>query len=384
LCGFWQHLLKRAEAALHPQKNFSSIWRDSSGGLIMTQEFLDPIPALPITQGKATFYVFAISAKKLLEIAYTSERTRYNQTETQRVLRPDRLKEIGKFLTSNGSNPPLLPNAIIVSLSPQSYFQDGRIYICNRPAGEACIIDGQHRLWAFKPEYSGNIDFDVVVTAFIALDDSRKAFIFRSINGNQRKINPSLVYDLIPTLRDKESVEFEDKRCHDLVALLNDTMDSPWKDRISMVGGGDRIISQSSFISALKKLFKKGHLFASTYPDFFEERMQHELLLQYFKAIHNSYSVQWDNKAFFLCKYVGVSALLNLLEKIVEDLRQKQVVVSDATGLRIGKDIFAPYIKKLTEFSFSTVKEKEKEITYVGEGGINELTKRVISLVFDS
>ncbi len=345
--------------------------------------FLDPVPAFPVTQGNATFYVFAISAKKLLEIAYTSERTQYNKTGIQRGLRPDRLREIGKFLTSNGSNPPLLPNAIIVSLSAQSYFQDGRIHICKRTAGEAFVIDGQHRLWGFSPEYSGATDLDVVVTAFINLDDSGKAFIFRSINGNQKKINPSLVYDLIPMLRDQESVAFEDRRCQDLVVWLNEEApDSPWKDRIGMVGAGDRIISQSSFISALKKLFKKGHLFASTDADFFEERMQHELLREYFKAISKSYSVQWDNKAFFLCKYVGVSAVLNLLERIVTDLRKQQTTISDQTGLRIGEENFAPYVTKLKKFSFSTAEEKAKGYSYVGEGGITALTKRVAEVVF--
>jgi hypothetical protein len=220
------------------------------------------------------------------------------------------------------------------------------------------------------------------VTAFINLDDSGKAFIFRSINGNQRKINPSLVYDLIPMLRDRESVVFEDKRCQELVVFLNETADSPWKDRIGMVGAGARIISQSSFISALKKLFKKGHLFTSGDPDFFEERMQQELLLEYFRAVHDSYSVQWDNKAFFLCKYVGVSALLSLLERVIADLREKSTVISDATGLKIGIDNFAPYISKLKSFSFSTAEEKKKGISYVGEGGITELTKRVVSVVF--
>lgn len=344
--------------------------------------YLDPVPAQPVTQGQTTFYLFAMSAKKLLEIAYTSERTQYNKTGIQRGLRPDRLKDIGKFLTATGSSPPLLPNAIIVSLSAQSYFKEGYMHICNRPAGEAFVIDGQHRLWGFSEQYSSGMDLDVVVTAFIDLDDSRKAFIFRSINGNQRKINPSLVYDLIPMLRDKESVQFEDKRCHELVVFLNETSESPWRDRIAMVGVGGRIISQSSFISAIKKLFKKGHLFASSDPDFFEERMQEELLLQYFTTIQSSYSVQWDNKAFFLCKYVGVSALLSLLERIITDLRENQVVISDASALRIGPDNFGPYVSKLTTFSFSTAEEKKKGITYVGESGITELTRRIISIVF--
>ena len=350
-----------------------------------SEKFLDPIPALPVSQGEKPFYLFAISAKKLLQVAYTSERTQNNRTGIQRGLRPDRLREIGKFLASNGPNPPLLPNAIIVSLSSESYFEAGCIHIRERPAGEAFVIDGQHRLWAFDPKYSGKVDLDIVVTAFIDLDDSGKAFLFRSINGNQRKINPSLVYDLIPMLRDQETVRFEDRRCQDLVVLLNEEKpDSPWKDRIGMVGVGKRTISQASFISALKKLFKKGHLFASTDKDFFEQRMQYDLLLEYFKAIQSSYSVQWDNKAFFLCKYVGVSALLNLLEHIIDDLRKRSISVSDENGLCIAKETFMPYIKKLKKFPFSTAEEKKKGITYVGEGGIRELTRRVISLVFPS
>ena len=355
-----------------------------------SEEFLEPIPALSVLQGETEFYLFTISAKKLLRVAYTSERTQHNREGIQRGLRPDRLRDIGKFLTANGSNPPLLPNAIIISLSSESYYKDEYLHIRKRPAGEAFVgeafvIDGQHRLWAFDPQYSGEADLNVVVTAFIDLDDSNKASIFRSINGNQKKINPSLVYDLIPMLRDKETVTFEDKRCQDLVVLLNEeTPDSPWKNRISMVGGGNRIISQASFISALKKLFKKGHLFSATAPDFFEQRMQHDLLLEYFKAIQSSYSVQWDNKAFFLCKYVGVSALLNLLERIVADLKERDIPVSDENGLRIGKKTFAPYVKKLKQFSFSTAEEKKKGITYVGEGGIRELTKRATSLVFPS
>jgi len=350
-----------------------------------SKRFLAPIPALRVLQGETPFYLFAISAKKLLDVAYTSERTQGNRTGIQRGLRPDRLREIGKFLTSNNSNLPLLPNAIIVSLSPESHFKNGHIYIRSRRAGEAFVIDGQHRLWAFDPKYSGGVDFDVVVTAFIDLDDSGKAFLFRSINGNQRKINPSLVYDLIPMLRNQETVRFEDRRCQDLVAFLNEEEpDSPWRDRIGMVGVGKRTISQASFISALKKLFKKGHLFADENKDFFEQRMQEELLLEYFKAIQGSYSVQWSNKAFFLCKYVGVSALLNLLEYIINDLRENEISISDNDGLQIDQDIFKPYIKKLSRFSFSTNEEKRKGITYVGEGGIRELTKRVVSIVFDS
>ncbi len=346
--------------------------------------YLDPVPAMTVEQGNETFYLFAIPGKTLLKIAYTSERTQYNRTGIQRGLRPDRLREIGRFLKANGSTtPPLLPNTIIISLSNNSYYENGCMYICDEPAGEAFVIDGQHRLWAFGEKYSGTTDLNVVVTAFIDLDDAGKAHIFSSINANQRKINPSLVYDLIPMLRDTETVAFEDKRCQDLVVFLNEeASDSPWKDKIGMVGKSDRIISQSSFITALKKLLRKDHLFSSTDPDFFEERLQHEILLEYFKAVQQEYSVEWDNKAFFLCKYVGVSAIVNLLERIIADLRKKNIKVSDKDGLTVQQNDFAPYISRLRTFSFSTAEQKEEGIAYVGEGGINELTKRVIGCVF--
>jgi hypothetical protein len=110
--------------------------------------------------------------------------------------------------------------------------------------------------------------------------------------------------------------------------------------------------------------------------------MQHEVLREYFKAISKSYSAQWDNKAFFLCKYVGVSAVLNVLERIVTDLRNKETTISDKTGLRIGEKNFAPYITKLKKFSFSTAEAKANGYSYVGEGGITELTKRVAEVVF--
>lgn len=344
--------------------------------------FLEPVPALPVTQGNSTFYLFAISAKKLLKISYTSERTQYNRKGIQRGLRPDRLREIGQFLESNSSDFPVLPNAIIISLSAESYYKNGKIHICNRPAGEAFVIDGQHRLWAFQEKYSGTTDFDVVVTAFINLKDAGKAFVFRSINGNQRKINPSLVYDLIPMLRDTEVVAFEDRRCHDLVILLNESANSPWADRISMVGSGDRIISQSSFITALKKLFKKGHLFANNDPDFFEERLQGDILIQFFNALQSHYSVEWDNKAYYLCKYVGVSSLITLLEKIIMDLRQKGTKISDGEGLCVNEREFTPYVKKLRAYAFSSSEAKTKGISYVGEGGVSELTKVVTKYVF--
>lgn len=345
-------------------------------------EFLPPRKALEVHQGGFTFYVFKIPAKTLLSIAYTSERTQENRTGIQRGLRKDRLKEIGSYLKGETAGPPVLPNTIIVSLSNASQFQDGEIHIANRPSAEAFVLDGQHRLWAFLDKWSGSIDFDVVVSAFVDLEDKFKALIFRTINGEQRKINPSLVYDLIPMLRGEDWVKFEDQRAHDLVEELNTNPESPWYDKIAMVGGANRIISQSSFITAIKKLLKADHIFAAKDPDFFEAAIQGELLLLYSKLMADTYPRQWDNKDYLLCKYVGVSATFNLLEMIVQDLRQEKIPLTNDEGLTLTEKHLEPYLRRLKRYDFSAKAAKQEGKSYVGEGGINELTKRISALVF--
>jgi DGQHR domain-containing protein len=347
-----------------------------------TVDFLPPRKALEVQQGSFTFYVFKIPAKTLLSIAYTSERTQENRTGIQRGLRKDRLQEIGRYLKGETAGPPVLPNTIIVSLSKDTKFDNGDIHIVNRPSAEAFILDGQHRLWAFLDKWSGSVDFDVVVSGFIELEDKFKALIFRTINGEQRKINPSLVYDLIPMLRGEDWVQFEDQRAHDLVEELNTNPRSPWYDKIAMVGGANRIISQSSFITAIKKLLKAGHIFDAKDPDFFEAAIQGELLLLYSKLLADAYPKQWDNKDYLLCKYVGVSATFNVLEMMVRDLRRNNVQLTNDEGLVINETHLRQFINKLQQYDFSAKAAKREGKSYVGEGGINELTKRISELVF--
>lgn len=348
-------------------------------------EYFEPIPAIQVKQGSFVFYIFTISAKRLLSISYTSERTRNNQDGIQRGLRRDRLISIGKYLQSQTGGTPILPNAIIISLSQDSNFKNGYINIADKRNGEAFVIDGQHRLWSFNSEFSGDYDIDIVVSAFIDLKDDKKALIFKIINGEQRKINPSLVYDLIPMLRDKESVQFEDWRSQEIVSHLNMESKSPWANKISMVGEPGKILSQSSFITAVKKLFKKGHLFnANDSPDFLEAVIQENLLIEYFISISDHYSIEWDNKDYLLCKYVGVSALLMLLESIIKDMKENGVPLVNERGLAINSENFNSYIEVLRKYNFSAKESKSEGKSYVGEGGINELFKRISSIVFPS
>ena len=176
-------------------------------------KYFPPFDAFPVRQGKSEFYIFSMNSKDLLKIAYTNPRTQDRKVGVQRGLDKKRLKEIGEYYEGR-LGPGILPNSIIVSLSKDAYFKAGKLFIPMRASSEpkeAFVLDGQHRLWAFSPEYAHNVSMDLVVSAFIDIPGDMKAYIFQTINMTQRKINPSLVYDLIPMLR-KDWVKFEDAR----------------------------------------------------------------------------------------------------------------------------------------------------------------------------
>lgn len=337
-----------------------------------------PIEAIEVKQGKYKFHIFRMNSDDLLKIAYTSPRNKNRKRGIQRGLDKNRLKEIGNYYQSI-KRPGILPNAIIISLSEDAFFKDGKINIPIRKQGEAFVLDGQHRLYGFLPEYANGKSMDLVVSAFINLEDAMKAYIFRTINMKQRKINPSLVYDLIPMLR-KEWVKFEDVRAKFFVDYLNNTEDSPWYDGVAMLGGRERPITQASFITRLKSLFKKGNIFENQEEnEFYEEAIQINLLAEYFRAIKETFPKAWNNRKYILCKDAGAASMLNLLKLIVDDLKKKDKKLTDDKGLLLTNEDFKPYFSKIASFSFRGTDIGDE---YLGEAGIKKLTRELQEKIF--
>lgn len=104
------------------------------------------------------------------------------------------------------------------------------------------VIDGQHRLWAFD-DFSPAGDFELPVVAFHGLDRSWQAYLFWSINITPKRINRSLAFDLYPLLRKEEWLDrfaghaiYRETRCQELVEALWAHPDSPWCQRVNMLG----------------------------------------------------------------------------------------------------------------------------------------------------
>jgi DGQHR domain-containing protein len=127
------------------------------------------------------------------------------------------------------------------------------------------VIDGQHRLWAFDPDDKETAGFHLPVVAFHGLDISWQAYLFYTINIKPKRINPSLAFDLYPLLRAEdwleraeEHVVYRDTRSQELTEALWSYPESPWYDRINMLGErGPKTVSQNAWIRALTSTFVK-------------------------------------------------------------------------------------------------------------------------------
>ena len=128
------------------------------------------------------------------------------------------------------------------------------------------VIDGQHRLWAFD-ESGLRGEFELPVVAFHGLDISWQAYLFWSINIKPKRINASLAYDLYPLLRAEDWLEkfaghsvYRETRAQELTEALWSCPESPWYQRINMLGepGLQReMVSQAAWIRSLMATYVK-------------------------------------------------------------------------------------------------------------------------------
>jgi len=133
------------------------------------------------------------------------------------------------------------------------------------------VIDGQHRLWAFDEAVADGIlpgDFELPVVAFHGLDIGWQAYLFWSINVSPKRINPSHAFDLYPLLRSQDWLEtqselriYREARAQELTELMYLHPESPWFQRINMLGGsGINVpatagVTQAGWVRALTSTF---------------------------------------------------------------------------------------------------------------------------------
>lgn len=180
------------------------------------------------------------------------------------------------------------------------------------------IIDGQHRLAGLVKAFNDfNIDIEMPITLVIGADLSTASKLFIDINGNQRKVNKSMIYDLYENIDSNERQRIT--MYISAVKALNSNAESPLKHRIKMLGTGSGTISQLFMVDYLMDTWKKTPKLKEVVQEIFSESFI------YFKIISMIYQEKWqmlpkmsDNS--LLVKTNGIGALLMLLPELVKEI----------------------------------------------------------------
>lgn len=324
------------------------------------------------------------SQKSKLEICFeisTSSVARYNKegrlVGNQRPLKLPRLKAIANFIKSAEMS---FPTSILVAANVdyegniiEDPLKRWNIYPTSVPdcfeieiptGISSLIIDGQHRLNAFSYTEEQFKDIELVCSIFIDLPNPYQAYLFATINGNQKRVDKSLALELFGyDVEDKPSNTWSpEKLAVYLTRKFNFTNDSPLYQKIklaplfssiettidktkwllstaAMVEGIMRLISSNpqkdrDFLaikhslwsstgtrSDLKRMEEKSNRDTSVLRDLYIENKDEEIfkiLFKYFVAVD---SILWKNASAdsIITKTIGITVLFDILKAIIEN-----------------------------------------------------------------
>jgi DGQHR domain-containing protein len=293
---------------------------------------------LEVSQPGGTFYLAAIPARFLISHCRPNARQYDSGLREafgiQRELNKKRVRDVQRYTEDPDS---IFPTPIIISVSSDSCdLKDDSTILINEESFTAEIIDGQHRVAGISQ--SSRVD-DFVLPAAIMFDltEREKAYIFSTINSNQQKVDPSLIYDLFAVTDERSPF----KTAHTLARSFNFDLNSPLSGRLKLLGrksSETETISQGMFVEYLLPLLsndpqkdlidsKKGIKsnddpgcpFRANYIND-EDSFIYKVLSNYFTAFRDVFPDEWDNPSkYILTRSTGFGALMLALRNLVAE-----------------------------------------------------------------
>jgi DGQHR domain-containing protein len=334
----------------------------------MNSNALITFDAIEISQPIGKFYVGCMNYSDLLYIFHVQElRIEKREVEeylgVERPLSEERVKEIKQYVNTIDAT---FPTSIIVAVSSKDaeYNSQAKIMSIERKEGVAEVIDGQHRIAGLNG-YDGD-NFQLNVTIFLDMDIEDQAMVFATINLEQTKVNRSIAYSLYEYTKSRSP----QKTCHNIAKLLNSKEDSPFKDKIKILGRATpgvigETLTQATFVKLLLPLIsdnamkdkddlKRGKKLKRVsieeekkgiFINMFREERDADIarvLWNYFYAVRKKWSQAWDEARAgnILNRTGGFTALMYFLPVVVRYLGKLGQIVT------IGE--FSPIFDRMT------------------------------------
>lgn len=246
----------------------------------------------------------------------------------QRRLQISRINSIRDFIENSNDN--FLPSSITLSadISILEYFEDQYLNYESNEIGffefpddfMFSIIDGQHRLAGLSMVQDEILEqFEISAILLFNVSKSTAAKLFADINGKQKSVNKSLIYDLYS---DVDSNEFNQiKKYHIICENFYTNPKSPLFRQIKMLGIGSGAISQAFFIDYVKDAVNKTKLKEASEDEIFK------VLFYYFRAFQKTFPNDWP----VLLDYQSLRELEDHADEVLKQ-RKSQLVKTNGFG----------------------------------------------------
>lgn len=302
---------------------------------------------IEVKQPIGTFYLCSIPASRLLKMVNVIRRSQQDDG-VQRDPSESRIKNIGEYCSDPDA---IFPTPIVVSVDTTAkvIIDEGKHQIFFPDEGViGDVIDGQHRLWGI--ERSSYVEaFTLPVVLMFGLTTEQKAYVFSTINSNQVKVSPSLIYDLFDVAKERSP----HKTVHQIARVMNNSEESPFHNRLKMLGRKEpnqenATLSQGTFAKSVLQLIsrnpdddarriKRGDPLNSDFRcplrDYFiigKDEVISKILMNCYGALKNVFPEEWnDPQRNILWKTTGFRAVIYALPSLIRKGRREKVLTKD-------------------------------------------------------
>lgn len=366
------------------------------------------VPAVRTKVGGHVAYFFSARPVDILRIAFVNHRDLRDPTGApsyQRLVNPNRLKEIGEFLDGGG----YFPNTILLNFHRKPvFFRQSKDELSSIQFGElvlpdrykSCwVIDGQHRLYGTTFAKERDQDAPLFFIAFESVTRAEEANTFVTINQKQTRVPKKLLTELDGELKweSDDPKEMLGAIASRAVDLLNNKGAGPFENRVvtpGVIGGSDQPLTLPNFQQAIlqSRLIgsvntrNKELIQGPCWDKDAEGSMLRlvDLLGWYFGKLDELNTDRWNaGKLGYLCSNFGIFGHVRLLGELIRFAAKEQDFDPVQSELEEITNTLEPYLKNV--FSFVQTADEDAFVSRFkvpfGSGGPARYFFRLVELV---
>ena len=365
------------------------------------------VAAVKTKLGGTTAYLFSARAKDILRIAFVNHRDLRDPSGApsyQRIVKPNRLKQIGQFLDEKG----FFPNTILLNFHRKPTFEKqakdeksntvfGQLLLPDRY--KSCwVIDGQHRLYGTtytQEEFADPLFF----IAFDRVKPAQEANIFVQINAKQATVPAALLSSLDAEVKwesdnPKECLEAIASRAVD---LLNTKGAGPLEGKVGSPGitaGSNqplnlrslqRQIIMSELLGKFDTKSKQVNLGPCSGADSSESLNRLVTLLDlHFEEVRGANVDRWEaGRSGALCSNLGVGSHIRLISELIRYVAYKEKFYPNRFEIEELYGMIRPLMEPFFEYNQQTPIEdfKERFTVIFGSSGYHQYFFQLFELL---